>query len=138
MAASTALRLCIVLLWISIPCQVIASDFFTSTIPEPVQDWVNSQDVFLGFSDRLLLPLFLFLMMWFIISSIGLFCLHRWAAWVFLAYWLLGALVIMLSGPMLENGVYNMFGALEDLAFGMVIALAFFSDALQKKPTETS
>ena len=103
-----------------------------------MQAWVNSQDALLGLSDRLFLAFFVFFMMWFLISSIGLFCLHRWAAWVFLAVWLLGALVIMLSGPMLENGVYNMFGALEDLAFGMAIALAFFSDALQKKQHETS
>lgn len=136
MNASTTLRLCIVIGWLSILGQMFVPATFVSTAPETVRAWIQSQENSSGLPDHLVLPLLLFIMVWLIISTIGLFCLRRWAAWTYLVVWLLMAVLFVFRGPKVESGLEYTLSALEQLTFGIAVGLAFFIDALNKRPDE--
>lgn len=136
MTATIALRLCLVLGWISDAGCVIASIAFESAVPEPLQAWVGSQASLSGMPEHLMLPLFTFILLWFFISSAGLFLLRRWAAWSFLVLLLAMLPLTMFEGISVQGGIENVLDDLANYSFGMAIALAFFTDALKRKPDE--
>ena len=85
---------------------------------------------------HLMLPLFTFILLWFGISSAGLFLLRRWAAWSFLVLLLAMLPLTMFEGISVQGGIENVLDDLTNYSFGMAIALAFFTDAMKRKPDE--
>jgi hypothetical protein len=67
-----------------------------------------------------------------IVSTIGLLCLRRWAAWLYLITNVVGMLLMPLTGPTVEHAFADLFDELGIVMSGMVIALAFFTDSLKK------
>jgi hypothetical protein len=61
---------------------------------------------------------------------IGLFFYQRWAAWLMLAVLLLFSLQVIFS-PSVEPGLLTFVGSWSDVVTGLVLGLAFFTDALE-------
>jgi hypothetical protein len=66
-----------------------------------------------------------------LISMAGLFFFQRWAAWLFLAVILLFSLQVLLN-PTVEPGLLSYLGGWSDVLTGLVLGLAFFTDALSE------
>ena len=64
-----------------------------------------------------------------IASLVGLFMLKKWGAWLYLAFQLIGS-VIMLAGPNVESGLLAFISSLDTLLGGAILGIAFFSSAL--------
>ena len=62
-------------------------------------------------------------------SLVGLFLFQKWAAWLFLANAVLGS-AFMLLEPNVESGVSAFFSGLDTLAGGVILGIAFFTNAL--------
>ncbi len=105
----------------------LAGDGF---LPKELADWQAAQQpeeegaFILGFI--LILPLIAALLA----SLVGLFLFKKWAAWLYLAITLLGS-VFMLLEPTVESGVAAFFTYLEAHVSGVILGVAFFSNALE-------
>jgi len=66
-----------------------------------------------------------------LISMAGLFFYQRWAAWMFLGVILLFSLQVLFN-PTVEPGLLSYLGGWSDVLTGLVLGLAFFSDALSE------
>lgn len=70
-----------------------------------------------------------------IFSSVGLLCLHRWAARMFLASTLLSYGAVAILGPSVSHGASYACEGIAAVCGGMVISLSFWSDALGARRT---
>jgi hypothetical protein len=99
-------------------------------LPEPLAEWLAAQSTGdFEFTDALTI---LFLgagVMLFFISMVGLFFYQRWAAWMMVAVLALFSLQLLFS-PTIEPGILSYLGSLSDILTGLVLGLAFFTDAL--------
>jgi len=66
-----------------------------------------------------------------LISMAGLFFYQRWAAWMFLGVILTFSLQVLFN-PTVEPGLLSYLGGWSDVLTGLVLGLAFFSDALSE------
>lgn len=100
-------------------------------LPEVLAEWVhqeNSGDI--GVADIIGLLFWGAGLFLFIVSMVGLFCYQRWAAWMMTVVIAVFS-VQLLFGPTVEPGILSLMGSLSDVLTGLVLGLAFFSDALQ-------
>jgi hypothetical protein len=100
-------------------------------LPEALADWVHQENAGeFGVAEIVGLLFWGAGIFLFLVSMVGLFCFQRWAAWMM-------ALVIavfsiqLLFSPTVEPGILSLLGSLSDVLTGMVLGLAFFTDALQ-------
>ena len=106
---------------------ILAGDTF---LPKELADWQAAQQAeeegafILGFI--LILPL---IITW-VASMVGLFLFQKWAAWLYLAITVIGS-VFMLLEPTVESGVAAFFTYLEAHVSGVILGVAFFSNALE-------
>jgi hypothetical protein len=106
---------------------VMAGDSF---LPKELADWQAAQET--EEEGALLLGLVLIfpLIIAWVASLVGLFLFQKWAAWLFLANAVLGS-ALMLLEPNVESGVAAFFSGLDTLAGGVILGIAFFTDALE-------
>lgn len=64
-------------------------------------------------------------------ALVGLLCLKRWAAWLFLFSLVSGYAYVALTGPSVAHGLASAIDGVSAVLSGMVLALAFFTDALK-------
>jgi Zn-dependent protease with chaperone function len=100
-------------------------------LPEALADWVhqeNSGDF--GVSDIIGLMFWGAGLFLFFVSMAGLFFYQRWAAWMMAAVIAIFSVQLIFS-PTVEPGILSLLGSLSDVLTGLVLGVAFFSDALQ-------
>jgi len=120
---------------------VLASAFFffvimvialagDSFLPKELADWQAAQET--DEEGALLLGLVLIfpLIIAWVASMVGLFLFQKWAAWLYLAGAVLGSIFLLLE-PNVESGVSAFFSGLDTLAEGIILGIAFFSNALE-------
>jgi hypothetical protein len=138
MRSSTVLRLCLVLEWVFFLAGLGLSFAMERFLPEPLRAWLDAEAegnptvgemAFLFLCILLLIPA--------ITATVGLFFLQRWAAWLYLITAILFMLLELLAGPIVEHPLPTAIGEVANIMCGMVIALAFFSDALKKQRAES-
>ena len=100
-------------------------------LPEALAEWVHQENAGeFGVAEVVGLLFWGAGLFLFFVSMVGLFCYQRWAAWMM-------ALVIavfsiqLLFSPTVEPGVLSLMGSLSDVLTGLVLGIAFFTDALQ-------
>ena len=100
-------------------------------LPEALADWLHQENAGeFGVAEVVGLLFWGAGLFLFFVSMVGLFCYQRWAAWMM-------ALVIavfsiqLLFSPTVEPGVLSLMGSLSDVLTGLVLGIAFFTDALQ-------
>jgi hypothetical protein len=106
---------------------VLAGDSF---LPKELTDWQAAQET--DEDGALLLGLVLIfpLIIAWVASMVGLFLFQKWAAWLYLAGAVLGSIFLLLE-PNVESGVAAFFSDLDTLAGGIILGIAFFSNALE-------
>ena len=100
-------------------------------LPEALADWVkqeNSGEI--GIADIIGLLFWGAGLFLFFVSMVGLFCYLRWAAWLMAVVIAVFSIQLLFS-PTVEPGILSLLGSLSDVLTGLVLGLAFFTDALQ-------
>jgi len=100
-------------------------------LPEALADWVkqeNSGEI--GIADIIGLLFWGAGLFLFFVSMVGLFCYQRWAAWLMAGFIAVFSIQLLFS-PTVEPGILSLLGSLSDVLTGLVLGLAFFTDALQ-------
>jgi hypothetical protein len=100
-------------------------------LPEALADWVhqeNSGDF--GVADIIGLMFWGAGLFLFFVSMAGLFFYQRWAAWMMAAVIAIFSVQLIFS-PTVEPGILSLLGSLSDVLTGLVLGVAFFTDALQ-------
>lgn len=134
MKSSTILRWCLVLEWMFIAIGMTISTALESSLPEPLTEWLRMEtEADLTVGSIVLVALGIPLLIAAIVATIGLFCLRRWAAWLYLVTNALGMLTMPFTGPVVEHPLANAFDEMGVIMIGMVLALAFFTDSLKKE-----
>jgi urea transporter len=120
---------------------VLASAFFffvimvialagDSFLPKELADWQAAQETEDEGAWLLGLVLIFPLIIAWVASSVGLFLFQKWAAWLYLASAVLTSIFLLLE-PNVESGVSAFFSGLDTLAEGIILGIAFFSNALE-------
>jgi hypothetical protein len=135
MNSKAILRLCLVCVWVCIAAEIALSFVLERSLPEPLQAWVGSEAEreLTAVEVGLIVP-FVSLLTAMIVATVGLFRHERWASWVYLAAAAVGILLTPYTGPNVEHALTATVSGIGSVLDGMVIALAFFSNALEKKP----
>lgn len=136
MHTSSVLRIFVVLEWVAIAGGIVLSILLEPRLPEPLRDWLAAEvEREVDLSEIVLLILAIPMLLGALIGSIGLLFLKRWAAWLYLISLIIGFLIFPFMGPTVEHGMADVFLEVASVISGMIIALAFFSDALPAKPS---
>lgn len=106
---------------------VMAGDSF---LPKELADWQAAQETEEDGALLLGLVLIFPLIIAWVASSVGLFLFQKWAAWLYLAFAVLGSIFLLLE-PNVESGASAFFSYLDALAGGIILGIAFFSNALE-------
>ena len=86
----------------------------------------------------IIVGLFVPLLILSIVSTVGLFLLKRWAAWLNLSTAIFGILLISIGPPIVDHAVPGSLGQMAALISGTIIGISFFSGVLKNKDTEQS
>lgn len=141
MRVSTVLRICVLSEWVLVGISITLSLFLESHLPPPLQEWLTTE----AEQDSQPYEAFLlaggFLLLLFALAgSVGLLFLKRWGAWLYLLSLVIGYLLFPFFGPTVEHGLADAVDELTVMLSGLILGLAFFSDALpaKQKPGEHS
>jgi Zn-dependent protease with chaperone function len=130
--ARLVLRTCILALFALIVLCIGLAVLSDKLLPTELAEWHqrNAGDDF-GFADVFALLFWGLGLLLFFVSMIGLFFYQRWAAWLMLAVMLVFSLQVIFS-PSVEPGLLTFVGSWSDVMTGLVLGLAFFTDALSE------
>jgi hypothetical protein len=130
MKIQTVLRICVWLVLLLFLAGVVADLLLHGSLPAQLRDWrapkperVSSVLLFGGAGALVFFS--------WAAALVGLLRLRRWAAWLFLISLVSGYAYMALTGPTVAHGVASAINGLSAVLSGMVLALAFFSEALK-------
>ena len=100
-------------------------------LPDTLADWYRAESSGeFEFSDLLTLFFWGAGVFLFFVSMAGLFFYQRWAAWMMVVVLAVFSLQLLFS-PTVEPGILSYLGSLTDVLTGLVLGVAFFTEALQ-------
>lgn len=130
--ARLVLRVCLLALFALIVLSIGLAVVSDKLLPTELAEWHHRNNAGdFGFSDILELMFWGAGMLLLLISMVGLFFYQRWAAWMMLAVILVFSLQVIFS-PTVEPGLLTFVGGWSDVVNGLVLGLAFFTDALSE------
>ena len=99
-------------------------------LPETLAEWYRAESAGdFEFTDLLTLLFWGAVGLLFLVSMGGLFFYQRWAAWLMVVVQAIFSLQLLFS-PTVEPGILSFLGSWSDIVTGLVLGLAFFTDAL--------
>ena len=132
MKTQTILRVCVVLEWVVYIIGVGLSFVLQDSLPTPLKDWLVAEaERDMAAHELVLLGGVVVLLLAAIVASVGLLFLQRWAAWLYLFSFIVGCLLSLFYGPVVEHEVADVVGDVAIFLSGLVLGLAFFTDALR-------
>jgi hypothetical protein len=139
MRPSTVLRICVVLEWTFLGLGIVSSFLLESSLPDPLRDWLAADaEGDIALREVGLLVVMIPLLLCALVGSIGLLFLKRWAAWLYLISLIIGYALFPFMGPTVEHALADAADDMAVLLSGLIIGLAFFSDALRVRIAEPS
>jgi hypothetical protein len=128
--ARLVLRVSLLALFALIVLSVGLAVISDKLLPTELAEWHHrNADVEFGFPDFLEFAFWASGMALFFVSMVGLFFFQRWAAWMMVGVLLVFSLQILFS-PSVEPGLLSYVSSWSDIVNGLVLGLAFFTDAL--------
>jgi hypothetical protein len=130
MKIQTVLRICVWLVLVLFLTGSVVGFLLHGSLPPQLRDWHAprpervSSVLLLGGAGALVF------FSW-VAALVGLLRLKRWAAWLFLFSLVSGYAYVALTGPTVAHGVASAIDGVSAVLSGMVLALAFFSNALR-------
>lgn len=99
-------------------------------LPEPLAEWLHQENGGeFGLADLFGLLFWGAGVFLFLVSMVGLFCFQRWASWMMAVVLAVFSTQLLLS-PTVEPGILSLLGSLSDIVTGLVLGVAFFTNAL--------
>jgi hypothetical protein len=137
MTPSGVLRICVVLEWAFAGLGLALSLLLESSLPDPLRHWLATQAQWdIGFLEVILLVVMITTVLCALVGSVGLLLLKRWGAWLYLASLIIAYVVLPLLGPSVEHAITETVADIATLLSGLILGLAFFSDALRAHNAE--
>jgi hypothetical protein len=125
------LRVCLLALFALIVLTIGLAVLSDKLLPTELAEWQHRNNAGdFGFSDIISLLFWGLGLVLFLISMLGLFLFQRWASWMMLVVLLVFSLQVLFS-PSVEPGILSFVGSWSDIVTGLVLGLAFFTDALE-------
>lgn len=132
--AQKAIRIGVVLAWVIGIIGIISSVLLQDSLPTSLQNWlIADSERDLGTFEAVILPFGIVAIFSYIVASIGLFMLKRWGARLYLISYAVLVFLNFFTGPSVEHSLPASLAEISDILIGMVLGLAFFSDALNPK-----
>ena len=134
MKSRYVLRVAVICEWILFASVLVASSMLADALPAELKSFIEA-DASSALSPRegaialVLLAVFPV----YVGSAIGLFLLKSWARWTYASCLLLLYPLTALLGPVVEHGVVSVLDELVVLCQGLIIGIAFFSDAIETR-----
>lgn len=123
--ASDILRFSIVIEWVLTGMYIVSVFALESQLPIPLQHWISSQyeqaSGGAAFAAILSIPLIAA----YIAGSIALFLLKRWGVWLYVCSIIVGTLMVLTQGPVVEHALASTLGDMAGLATGFVFGVIF-------------
>ena len=135
MKASVVLRLCVALELVLAVVAIASSYALDSFLPEPLRAWQAAASETVTFGDFILFAFIVPLIVCLLVASVGLLLLKRWAAWLYLGVSVAGVLITPFTGITVEHPLTDTAEEIGSVLNGLVLGLAFFSDALKPRMT---
>ncbi len=133
---SNILRICIVLEWVMAVFEVVLAVALESRLPEPLRQWQLAREETGPSADEIAALLYIIpLLLLALIGSVGLFLLKSWAAWIYLWSIVFGFALTPHLGPTVEHAWVSLMSGILSSVSGLILGLAFFSDALRNENT---
>jgi len=139
MNPKSALRIGVLVLWLSTALSIGLSFIMESSLPELLQSyiaWELEQDI--SVQDWIVLYVGIPLILVAIASSIGLFLYKPWAKWPYIISTLVGLVLVAFIGPTVEHSYSMVFDYLGTGADGFIIAILLLTDAVASDPIDRS
>ena len=131
MKNKTALICCLGAQWVCVVAGILSTMSLKSHLPQPLQAWLAKEaEAPMGIEDIVMLVAAIPFTISMIVASVGLFAGRKWAAWLYLVTSVLCILVMAFTGPTVAHAIPDTLNYVGAAMSGMVIALAFFTDAL--------
>jgi len=130
-----ALRIAIVVFWLSQAIGLLISYPLESDLPSHLQQyiaWDMEQD--LSQWQPVVIIFGLLSIVAILVGSIGLFVFREWGRKLFAISWGVLLIISPFLGPTVEHGVVSFFSYLGTLSTGVVLGIAFFTDAIKSNP----
>ena len=141
MIAANALRIAVTAWLVLMPLTLGITFWTEGQLPSELVDFRDSQqDHFTIFDPILEIEwlmtggVFITLGIW-IGSVVGLLKMKRWGAWLYLLGIVVGLPLYFLSGFEIFHPLEQVVGDINNIVSGLILGLAFFSDAIPKKPS---
>lgn len=131
MKSSSILRWCVILEMAVALAAIFVAFVPDFALPESLLAWQDTQAE-LSVNEVIFLLLYIQLIVPWLVAVIGLLCLRRWAAWLYLVVFLLTTAFSPFTGPTVEPALVTTLSYVASVFSGMVIALAFFTDSLKR------
>jgi len=134
MKKSNMLRWCVALEWVFGLSGVVAYFALESSLPQPLAAWLKAEaERDMTTLEMATVPVFLLFLVSYVVATVGLFRLRRWAAWLYLISCIGVVILTPLTGPTVQHALAQVLNDIAGMLSGMVIALAFFTDSLKEK-----
>ena len=132
--AQKAIRIGVVLSWIFGIISIISRILLQDSLPTSLQAWlIADSERGMETFEAVILPFGIVAIFSFIVASIGLFMLKRWGSRLYLISYAVMIFLSFFTGPSVEHSLPASLWEIADILIGMVLGLAFFSDALNPK-----
>jgi hypothetical protein len=132
MKAQTALRICVPLVWTILVADIALTLLLHDSLPAQLRDWRSAEVGQAASASGIFVNVLgATVIISGVVASIGLFRLRRWAGWLYMFSVVLGYALMPFSGPVVAHGLNGALSGAFSLVSGMVLALAFFTDALK-------
>jgi hypothetical protein len=131
MKAQTILRILVVLVWVSLLTDLALTYFLHDSLPSQLKGWRDAESGRESTTFAVLDLAGVAALLAWVVGSVGLVCLRRWATWVCLIAVLLVHIAMPFYGPVVSHGVTGVVSSVCSLLFGATLALAFLSGALK-------
>jgi hypothetical protein len=121
----TVLRICVLLVWLSFITDVALTVLLHNSLPAQLKDWhaTESSGWINAFGAVVLVS--------WVVASVGLLRLRRWAAWAYLCSVISAYTLMPFCGPVGSHGVTGAINGVFDVLSGVTLALAFFTGVLK-------
>jgi uncharacterized membrane protein (DUF2068 family) len=112
----------------------VSSYRLENDLPAPLQDWLAAElERDYAPQENMVFAMLAPFLGFYIVGGFGLLLLKRWGAWLFLWSQIALSIATPFMGPNVEHAIVSTLEDLLMLLAGLIIGLAFFSDALASK-----
>lgn len=134
MKSKLVLRIAVVSEWALFASVLVASSLLANALPVELTSYLDAEaSSALSSTEGAIAVVMLVLFPVYVAAAIGLFLLKNWARWTYVFCLLLLYPLTAFLGPVVEHGVVSVLDELVVLCQGLIVGIAFFSNAIDDR-----